>query len=155
MAEKIIGSGYRELTTITVLKGAQWFSEKLRKKLELSGIKVGDAPMRVSSYGKDTESSGKIELILEPRENLKGKDLLIVEDIIDTGTTMDFLLKYLWAKKPRSLKVCVLLNKPSRRKTEIKIDYVGFEVPDKFLIGCGLDYQDEYRDLPYVGYIEE
>jgi hypoxanthine phosphoribosyltransferase len=155
LAEKIIGSGYRELTTITVLKGAQWFSEKLRKKLELSGIKVGDAPMRVSSYGKDTESSGKIELILEPRENLKGKDLLIVEDIIDTGTTMDFLLKYLWAKKPRSLKVCVLLNKPSRRKTEIKIDYVGFEVPDKFLIGCGLDYQDEYRDLPYVGYIEE
>lgn len=155
MAEKITSGGYCELTTITVLEGARWFSEKLRKELWQLGVKIENVPMRVSSYGKGTESSEKIKLILEAQGSLEGKDLLIVEDIVDTGLTMDFLLKYLRAKRPRSLKVCALLDKPARRKTGVKLDYVGFEVPDKFLIGCGLDYQEGYRDLPYVGYIEE
>ncbi len=155
LAKEITAGGYHELTTITVLKGAQWFSEKLRKELKLSGVEVNDMPMRVSSYGKGTESSGKIKLIMEPMGSLGGKDLLVVEDIVDTGITMDFSLKYLQAKGPRSLGVCTLLNKPARRKIKVKIDYVGFEVPDKFLLGCGLDYQGKYRDLPYVGYVDE
>jgi len=155
LAKAITAGGCRELTTITVLKGAQWFSERLRKEFSRMGVAAEDIPMRVSSYGKATESSGKIELVLEPRGNLEDKNLLIVEDIVDTGLTMDFLRKYLLAKRPRSLKVCTLLSKPSRRKTEVPLDYIGFEVPDKFLIGCGLDYQDKYRDLPYVGYIDE
>ena len=154
LAKEITASGYRELTTITVLRGAQWFSERLRKELSELGVETENMPMRVSSYGKDTKSSGKIELILEPQGNLEDKDLLIVEDIVDSGITMDFLLKYLWAKQPSSLKVCTLLNKPARRKIEVNLDYVGFEVPDKFLIGCGLDYQGNYRNLPYVGYVE-
>lgn len=155
LAREITDSGYRELTTITILRGAQWFSERLRQELAQLGVAIEDLPMRVSSYGNHTESSGKIELILEPKGNLEDKDILIVEDIVDSGITMDFLLKYLQAKRPRSLKVCALLNKPTRRKTEVKLDYIGFEVPDKFLVGCGLDYQGGYRDLPYVGYVED
>lgn len=150
-----ISRDYREVTTVTVLKGAWWFSELLRKELKLLNVKVKDKTMRVSSYGEKTENSGDIHLLLEPKGSLEDNHVIIVEDIVDTGLTVEFLQKYLSAKNPRSLKVCALLDKPDRRRVEVEIDYVGFRVPDKFLVGFGLDYKETLRELSYIGYIEK
>ena len=109
--------------------------------------------MEITSY-EGTESTGNVQINKDVRNSIKGKDVIIVEDIVDTGRTLDYLLKYLNKKEPNSIKTVSMLSKPSRRVININADYVGFEIEDKFVIGYGLDYNEKYRNLPYVGYIE-
>ena len=142
----------KDLTLVCILKGSTIFTvdlaKKMNKKLKLEF-------MQVSSYGIEKVSSGKINLKLDLPDLLQGENLLIVEDIIDSGITMETLKKYLLTKEPESLKICTLLNKKERRKVQIEADYVGFEIPNKFVLGYGLDYEEYYRNLPYVAYSED
>lgn len=142
----------KELVLICVLKGAVYFAIDLSKKIENDLILDF---VKVSSYKEAEETSGNIEFNLDISTDIKGKDVIIVEDIIDSGITLNYLHDYLIAKKPNSLKICVLLDKKERRKKDIKVDYIGFEIKDKFVIGYGLDYKDKYRNLPYVGYMDK
>lgn len=141
----------KELILICILKGSTFFTVDLAKKID-NKLKIEF--IQVSSYGSATISSGKIELKLDLKESIEGKDVLIVEDIIDTGRTLSYLIEHLEARNPNSLKLCTLLDKPERRKYDINVDYVGFKIPDKFVVGYGLDYDEYYRNLPYIGYIE-
>lgn len=142
----------KELVLICVLKGAVYFAIDLSKKIENDLILDF---VKVSSYKEAEETSGNIEFNLDISTDIKGKDVIIVEDIIDSGITLNYLHDYLIAKEPNSLKICVLLDKKERRKKDIKVDYIGFEIEDKFVIGYGLDYKDKYRNLPYVGYMDK
>jgi len=110
---------------------------------------------RLSSYGSARESSGKVRVVQGVKTSIKGRDVLVVEDIVDTGTTISFLLDYLKKKKPASLKLCALADKPSRRRVPVPIDYCGFSVPDKFVVGYGLDYDERFRNLPDIYVIED
>lgn len=110
--------------------------------------------MAVSSYGDSTVSSGIVKIQKDLDESIEGKDVLVVEDIVDSGRTLSWLLKALQQRKPNSLKLCTLLDKPDRRRFDITVDYTGFEVPDVFVVGYGLDYQQRYRNLPYIGAVE-
>ena len=136
---------------ICVLKGGVCFTCELAKRIT---VPVSFDFMAVSSYGSGTESSGRIKIKKDLDEPLEGKDVLLVEDIIDSGNTLSSLLKLLWMRKPKSLKVCTLLDKPSRRIRDVKVDYVGFSIPDEFVVGYGLDYDQKYRNLPYIGVVE-
>jgi hypoxanthine phosphoribosyltransferase len=107
--------------------------------------------MEVSSYGSGTESSGQVRILKDLSSSIEGRDVLIVEDIIDTGLTLNYLTEYLRGKEPSSLRICALLDKPARRLVDIDIAYRGFEIPDRFVIGYGLDYGEVYRNLPYIG----
>lgn len=143
--------GKDEVVFICTLKGAVFFACDLLKKYK------GDARLeflRVSSYsGKN--SSGKIELNLSiSKDNIENKNVIIVEDIVDTGSTLKFLKEYIGNMNPKSVKICTLLNKEERRKVEIEADYVGFEIDDLFVVGYGLDYDQKYRNLPYIGVVE-
>ena len=141
----------KEIALICILKGSVFFTVDLAKKIK------GDVKLefiRVSSYNDGTESSGEIKMKLDLKDSIQGKDVIVIEDIIDTGRTLSYLLKYLKMKKPNSIKLCALLDKPDRRVEEVKVDYTGFEIPDKFVVGYGLDFDERYRNLPYVGYIE-
>lgn len=109
--------------------------------------------IRVSSYGDKLESSGKVKLLMDLDEDIAGKNVLVVEDIIDTGRTLAYLRELLLARSPKKLKICTLLDKPERRVVEVPVDYTGFTIPDAFVVGCGLDYAQKYRNLPYVGVI--
>ena len=112
--------------------------------------------MKASSYGNSTESSGNVKITLDLSEDIKGRNVLIVEDIIDTGRTLKYLKEDLQKREPKSLKICTLLDKPERRtEGQIQADYTGFVIEDKFVVGYGLDYAQEYRNLPYIGVIEE
>src|SRR4051794_41400579 len=148
MAEQIV-SDYagRDLLLIGVLKGAFLFLADLMRHLEVA-CEVDF--MAVASYGSSTESSGVVRIIKDLDVPLGGRDVLIVEDIVDSGLTLQYLLRTLEARKPASLEVCALLTKPDRRKIETDARYIGFEIPDKFAIGYGLDYAERYRNLPYV-----
>ncbi len=137
-----------EIIVICVLKGAFMFCSDLIKKIELP-IKLEF--MQLSSYGDGTTSSGNVKIEMDVTENLNGKNVLIVEDIVDTGLTLTTLLEMLKVRSPKSLKLASLLFKPSRNKHPVTIDYLGFEIEDKFVIGYGLDYAGRYRELPYVG----
>ena len=137
----------KNVVIICVLKGAVVFLADLLRALS---IPVELDFVRLSSYGKKTESSGVISIIQNITSDIQHKDVLIVEDIVDTGTTLDFLKKYLLSQNPSSLKICTLLDKPSRRGKYIKIEYIGFEIPNCFVVGYGLDYNEKYRNLPYV-----
>lgn len=110
--------------------------------------------MSVSSYGKSTKSSGVVKIVKDLDEPLKDKDVLVVEDIVDSGRTLTYLLEMLNDRGPASLKLCTLLDKPERRVKEVKVDYTGFEIPDEFVVGYGLDYDQRYRNLPYIGIVE-
>ena len=110
--------------------------------------------MVVSSYGKGTTSSGAVKIIKDLTENIEGRDVIIVEDILDSGNTLAYLKKILQARKPASIRIATLLDKPERRTADIKADYVGFEIPDAFVVGYGLDYQEKYRNLPYIGVLK-
>ena len=110
--------------------------------------------MSVSSYGSDTKSSGVVKIVKDLDEPLNGKDVLVVEDIIDSGRTLSYLLEMLKDRKPASLKLCTLLDKPSRRVIDVDVDYTGFQIPDEFVVGYGLDYDQRYRNLPYIGIME-
>ncbi len=142
----------RSLHLIGILKGSVFFVCALAKRLTMP---VTIDFMSVSSYGDGTSSSGVVRISKDTDETLEGKDVLIVEDIIDSGRTLSYLLQVLEKRKPNSLKLCTLLDKPSRRVTEVKVDYTGFEIPDKFVVGYGLDYAQKYRNLPYIGFVEE
>ncbi len=136
-----------DLTLVCILKGSTIFTvdlaKKMNKKLKLEF-------MQVSSYGKEKVSSGKINLKLDLPNSVQGENILIVEDIIDTGRTLSYLINHLKQKNPASIKICTLLDKPERREYDVKVDYVGFQIPDKFVIGYGLDDKEFYRNLPYI-----
>ncbi|UCE17916.1 MAG: hypoxanthine phosphoribosyltransferase [Gemmatimonadota bacterium] len=139
------------LHVVGVLKGAWIFMADLVRRLT---IPVKTDFIAVASYGSGTESSGTITLVSDLRDSIEGKEVLLVEDIVDTGLSLQFLLETLWERKPQSLKTCVLLDKPDRHAAEVNIDYLGMTVPDRFLVGYGLDYDEQFRNLPYIGYIE-
>ncbi len=138
----------KELILIGVLKGANIFMGDLMRKISIP-IKIDF--MAVSSYGISTESSGVVKIIKDLDESIEDKHVLIIEDIIDTGLTLHYLYENLWSRRPKTLKICTLLDKPERRKVNIKVDYKGFDIPDEFIVGYGIDYAERYRNLPYVG----
>ena len=139
----------RELTLVSVLKGSLPFMADLMRQIDLP-LRID--LMEVSSYGGTaTESSGLVRILKDLSAPIDDRDVLLVEDIIDTGLTLNYLLRYLRGKNPRSIKVCSLLDKPARRLVEIPIDYVGFEIPDAFVVGFGLDFGEVYRNLRFVG----
>jgi len=138
----------RELLVVGVLRGAAIFHADLIRCLHPS-IRIDF--IAVSSYGPSTQTSGEVKLVKDLETSVGGTDLLLVEDIVDTGLTLDYLLRLLRSRNPRSLKVCSLLSKPSRRQVEVDIDYLGFEIPDRFLVGYGLDLDQRYRNLPFIG----
>ena len=141
----------QEIHLVCVLKGGVFFMCELAKRISLP---LSMDFMSVSSYGDDTESSGIVKIIKDLDEKLEGKEVIIVEDIVDSGNTLSYLLEILKQRKPSSLKICTLLDKPSRRISEVAVEYTGFEIPDKFVIGYGLDYMQKYRNLPYIGVVE-
>jgi len=139
----------REMTLVSVLKGSLPFMADLMRRITLP-LRID--LMEVSSYGgTSTESSGLVRILKDLSAPIDGRDVLIVEDIIDTGLTLNYLIRYLKGKNPNSIKVCSLLDKPARRLVEIPIDYVGFEIPDAFVVGYGLDFGEVYRNLRFVG----
>lgn len=150
----IITNDYRgkDLLVVGILKGSVMFASELIKNIT---IPCEIDFMAVSSYGKSTETSGIVRILKDLDYGIEGKDILIVEDIIDSGITLDYLLKYLKARKANSIQIATLLTKPSRRKVDIEVKYCGFEVPDEFLVGYGLDFAEKYRNLPYVGILKE
>lgn len=136
---------------ICVLKGSVFFACELAKRIT---VPVSLDFMSVSSYGNDTKSSGVVKIVKDLDEPLEGKDVLIVEDIIDSGRTLSYLIEILKQRNPASLQLCTLLDKPDRRVKEVKVDYTCFEIPDEFVVGYGLDYAQKYRNLPYIGVVE-
>ena len=140
-----------ELVFVIILKGSVFFSADLAKKIKNHVVMEF---IQVSSY-EGTQSKGEISLKLDLNYNIAGKNVIIIEDIVDTGRTLTYLKNYLNTKKPKSLKICTLLDKPERREFELEADYVGFKIPNKFVVGYGLDYDEYYRNLPYIGYIEQ
>src|SRR6187402_3357217 len=139
----------QQLTLVSVLKGSLPFMADLMRAID---IPVRIDLMEVSSYGGTaTESSGLVRILKDLSASIEGEEVLIVEDIIDTGLTLNYLLRYLRGKDPRSLRICALLDKPARRLVEIPIDYTGFVIPDEFVVGYGLDYGEFYRNLPFIG----
>ncbi len=142
----------RELLVVGILKGSWIFLADLVRQMT---VPVVIDFMTVSSYGKSTRTSGVVKIVMDLKCPLEERDVLLVEDILDSGLTMKYIIKNLKLRGPKSLKVCVLMDKPARRRVDIKADYVGFEVPDKFVVGYGADYDERFRNLPYVGYIEQ
>jgi hypoxanthine phosphoribosyltransferase len=137
---------------ICVLKGAFVFLADLTRCL---GMRHEVDFMEVSSYGAATESSGVVRILLDLEQNIEGRHVLIVEDIIDSGRTLTYITRNLRTRGPASLRVCTLLSKPARREVDVTVDFVGFEVPDEFVIGYGLDFDEEYRNLPFIGVLKE
>lgn len=136
---------------ICVLKGGAPFMCELAKRIT---VPVSMDFMSVSSYGNNTSSSGIVKIAKDLDEPLEGKDVLIVEDIIDSGRTLYYLMQLLEKRKLASMKICTLLDKPERRERDVKVEYTGFNIPDKFVVGYGLDYAQKYRNLPYIGVVE-
>ena len=140
----------KNIHLICVLKGGVFFMCELAKRIE---VPVSMDFMAISSYGADTKSSGVIRIVKDLDESITGKDVLVVEDIVDSGRTLSYLLMMLKERKPNSLKLCTLLDKPDRRVIDVNVDYTGFEIPDEFVVGYGLDYAQKYRNLPYIGIV--
>jgi hypoxanthine phosphoribosyltransferase len=141
----------RPLLLIGVLKGAVFFLSDLMRYID---VPVEVDFMAVASYGSATDSSGVVRILKDLDASIEGRDVLIVEDIVDSGLTLQYLLRNLGSRNPRSLEVCALLTKPERRKVDLPTRYVGFEIPDRFVVGYGLDYAERYRNLPYVAALE-
>ena len=141
-----------DLLVVGILKGACVFVSDLIRNINLD---VNMDFMSVSSYGKATQSSGTVKILKDLDVDIEGKNVLIVEDIIDTGLTLKNLFETLKTRNPKSLKLCTLLDKPERRTVDINVDYVGFVIPDKFIVGYGIDYAEKYRNLPYIGIVGE
>ena len=136
---------------ICILKGSVFFMCELAKRIT---VPVSMDFMSVGSYGDGTTSSGIVRISKDLDETLEGKDVIVIEDIIDSGRTLFYLLDVLGQRKPNSMKLCTLLDKPDRRVKDVKVDYVGFSIPDEFVVGYGLDYAQKYRNLPYIGVVE-
>ncbi len=141
----------KDIFVIGVLKGSIVFLADLIREVELP---VQFDFMAVSSYGSSTQSTGAVKILKDLDASIEGKHVLIVEDIIDTGLTLKYLIKNLASRKPESIKVCTLLNKPSRRKVDLKVDYNGFDIPDEFVVGYGLDYAEKYRNFSHIGVLK-
>lgn len=141
----------KQVHLICVLKGGVFFLCELAKRIT---IPVSLDFMSVGSYGDETQSSGIVKITKDLDESLEGKEVLVVEDIIDSGNTLYYLLDVLKKRGPKSMHLCTLLDKPDRREKDVKVDYVGFEIPDEFVVGYGLDYAQKYRNLPYIGVVE-
>ena len=141
-----------ELLVVGILKGASIFVSDLIRKVNLD---VNIDFMSVSSYGNGTQSSGIVKILKDLDVNIEDKNVLIVEDIIDSGLTLSNLVETLKTRNPKSLKLCTLLDKPQRRVVDIPVDYVGFVIEDKFIVGYGIDWGEKYRNLPYIGVVEE
>jgi hypoxanthine phosphoribosyltransferase len=142
----------QELLVVGILKGASVFVADLIRNINLD---VNIDFMSVSSYGNSTESSGTVKILKDLDVDIEGKNVLIVEDIIDSGLTLSNLVAALKTRSPKSLKLCTLLDKPQRRKVNMHVDYVGFVIEDKFIVGYGIDYAEKYRNLPYIGIVGE
>ncbi len=141
----------KDLIMISVLKGSLMFMADLMRAVT---IPCSIDFLSVSSYGAGTTTTGEVKILKDLDISLEGKDVLVVEDILDSGMTLSFLLKSLKARNPRSIRLCTLLDKPERRRVNIQADYVGVQVPDKFIVGYGLDYAEKYRNLPYIGVLK-
>lgn len=141
----------KQVHLICVLKGGAFFMCELAKRIS---VPVSMDFMSVSSYGADTKSSGVVKIVKDLDEPLEGKDVLIVEDIIDSGRTLYYLIDILQKRRPESIRLCTLLDKPDRRVKEVNVDYVGFNIPDEFVVGYGLDYAQKYRNLPFIGVVK-
>ena len=141
----------KQVHLICVLKGGVFFMCELAKRIT---VPVSMDFMSVSSYGDGTSCSGVVKIAKDLDESLEGKDVLVVEDIIDSGRTLSYLLEILKKRNPNSMKLCTLLDKPERRVMDVNVDYVGFNIPDEFVVGYGLDYAQKYRNLPYIGVVE-
>ena len=141
----------KEIHLLCILKGGVFFMCELAKRIT---VPVSMDFMALSSYGNNTESSGNIKVKKELDESIEGKEVLIVEDIVDSGRTLSFLVEELKKRNPASLRLCTLLDKPDRRVVDIHADYTCFEIPDEFVVGYGLDYDQKYRNLPYIGIVE-
>ena len=150
---ELIAKDYQEknLFIVAVLKGSSLFMADLVRNINLP---LTFDFMAVSSYGASTSSSGVVRIIKDLDASIEGKDVLIVEDIIDSGLTLSYLVENLKSRNPGSLKIATLLNKPERRKTHVQVDYCGFDIPDKFVVGYGLDYDEKYRNLPFIGILK-
>ena len=144
-------AGAEDIVFVGLLKGSVQFMADLLKNIDMM-CRIDF--MCVSSYGKNTKSTGRVNIIKDLSEPIDDKNVIIVEDIIDSGNTLNFIKKYFSAKNAKSVRICTLLNKPSRREVEIDVDYIGFEIPDEFVVGYGLDYQEYYRNLPYIGVLK-
>jgi hypoxanthine phosphoribosyltransferase len=140
------------LTLVGVLKGAFAFYADLVRAIHLPLIVDF---IVVSSYGSRAKSSGRVKIISDLTTDIKGRDVLLIEDIVDSGMTLSFLRKKLMARRPHSLRVCTLLDKPDRRKEGVVLDYVGFSIPNRYVVGYGLDYQGKYRNLPYIAVLDK
>ena len=140
----------KQIHMICVLKGGTFFMCELAKRIS---VPVSLDFMAVSSYGGDTKSSGVVKIVKDLDEAIQGKDVLVVEDIVDSGRTLSYLLEMLRDRKPASLRLCTLLDKPDRRVIDVPVDYTGFQIPDEFVVGYGLDYDQKYRNLSYIGII--
>ena len=136
---------------VCVLKGGSFFMCELAKRIT---VPVSIDFMSVSSYGGGTASSGVVRIVKDLDEPLEGKDVIVVEDIVDSGRTLSYLMAMLKERGPRSLRLCTLLDKPDRRVVDVKVDYTGYQIPDKFVVGYGLDYDQKYRNLHYIGVVE-
>lgn len=141
----------KQIHLICILKGGVFFMCELAKRIT---VPVSMDFMCVSSYGDDTTSSGIVRIAKDLDESIDGKEVLIVEDIIDSGRTLYYLMDVLQKRNPKSIHLCTLLDKPERRVKDVKVDYVGFNIPDEFVVGYGLDYAQKYRNLPYIGVVE-
>ena len=141
----------KEVRLICILKGSVFYTTELAKRLT---IPTTMDFMKISSYGAGTVSSGQIKIQKDLDESIEGLDVIVVEDIVDSGNTLNQLIPILKERNPRSLAVTTLLDKPSRREVEVHVDYTGFEIEDKFVVGYGLDYDQSYRDLPFIGVVE-
>ena len=141
----------KEIHMICVLKGGVFFMCELAKRIT---VPVTLDFMSVSSYGDDTKSSGVVKIVKDLDDSIKGKNVIVVEDVVDSGRTLSYLLDMLKDRGPKSLRLCTLLDKPERRVVPVHVDYTGFEIPDEFVVGYGLDYAQKYRNLPYIGVVE-
>lgn len=141
----------REVHLVCVLKGGTFFMCELAKRIT---VPVSLDFMSVSSYGNSTKSSGAVKIVKDLDESLMGKDVIIVEDIVDSGRTLSYLMELMRDRGPRSLALCTLLDKPDRRVVEVPVTYTGFRIPDEFVVGYGLDYAQKYRNLPFIGVVE-
>lgn len=141
----------KQVHLVCILKGSVYFTCELAKRIS---VPVTMDFMSVSSYGDGTSSSGVVKIAKDLDETIEGKDVIVIEDIIDSGRTLSYLLEILQKRNPSSMKLCTLLDKPDRRVRDVKVDYVGFAIPDEFVVGYGLDYAQKYRNLPYIGIVE-
>lgn len=141
----------KQVHLICVLKGGSFFLCELAKRIT---VPVSLDFMAVSSYGSGTESKGVVKIVKDLDDPIKDKDVLVVEDIVDSGRTLNYLLEILRGRGPKSLRLCTLLDKPERRVVDVNVDYTGFQIPDEFVVGYGLDYDQRYRNLPYIGVVE-